>query len=40
VFFERDVNHGFVASDRGMAFVSNNGGIVVHDSGAWDIAFA
>jgi hypothetical protein len=40
VFFERDVNHGFVASDRGMAFVSSNGGIVVHDSGAWDIAFA
>ena len=40
VFFERDVNHGFVASEGGMAFVSNNGGIVVRDSGAWDIAFA
>jgi quercetin dioxygenase-like cupin family protein len=40
VFFERDVNHGFVASDRGMVFVSNNGGIVVQDSGAWDMTFA
>lgn len=40
VFFERDVAHGFAAFDRGMAFVSRNGGIVATDHNVWDIVFA
>lgn len=39
VFFERDVDHGFVAMSAGMAFVSHNGGIVAIDHANWDIAF-
>jgi quercetin dioxygenase-like cupin family protein len=41
VFFEKHGAHGFRAGSRGLAFVSENGGIVdACDNGKWDIRFS
>lgn len=39
VFFEKRVMHGFRASDRGLLFISRNGGIVDEKPEQWDITF-
>jgi quercetin dioxygenase-like cupin family protein len=38
VFFEKNVAHGFEASEEGLVFVSRNGGIV-DARGNWDLNF-
>jgi quercetin dioxygenase-like cupin family protein len=41
VFFERNGAHGFRAGGKGLAFVSENDGIVdAHSSEAWDLRFS
>ncbi|OGE77880.1 MAG: hypothetical protein A2751_02440 [Candidatus Doudnabacteria bacterium RIFCSPHIGHO2_01_FULL_46_14] len=40
VFFQKSMNHGFKAGDKGMKFISRNNGIVNADSQKWDIEFA
>lgn len=39
VHFERNIKHGFKASESGLVFVSRNGGIVDAGSNSWDIDF-
>lgn len=39
VFFEADAPHGFAASETGLAFLSQNGGIVDTVTDAWDVKF-
>jgi quercetin dioxygenase-like cupin family protein len=38
VCFERDIDHGFKASAKGLVFISRNGGIV-DEGGDWDMMF-
>lgn len=41
VLFERDAPHGFAAGAEGLAFVSDNGGIVDETAAdSWDLAFS
>ena len=37
VFFEAEMSHGFKALEKGMIFLSINGGIVDNNFSQWDI---
>ena len=37
--FEREIMHGFRASDAGLTFLSRNGGIVADEQSQWEITF-
>lgn len=37
VYFQENISHGFKASDKGLAFISKNGGIVDMNPDKWDM---